>query len=206
MRWTFSCDKKIGWFCVVVLLAACAAHSSDANRILASNLISELQDLLVEQKNFNREIEKVAASASDRARQKWVLSNHPQYSSMLKKISQWKANRLADPARATFLDAQLLAELSEDEAQVYLKRLELYEKSGDLYAATTNFQERDRQLNEHRRKLYLSIRDGLDSIVLNKMNQQFTVLSQEETAEVQRREGLIKNLTDDLVTLGDWEK
>mgnify|MGYP003693705387 CR=1 FL=1 len=46
----------------------------------------------------------------------------------------------------------------------------------------------------------------LDSIVLNKMNQQFTVLSQEETAEVQRREGLIKNLTDDFVTLGDWEK
>ena len=38
MRWTFSCDKKIGWFCVVVLLAACAAHSSDANRILAWNL------------------------------------------------------------------------------------------------------------------------------------------------------------------------
>jgi hypothetical protein len=69
-----------------------------------------------------------------------------------------------------------------------------------------NFQERDRQLNEHRRKLYLSIRDGLDSIVLNKMNQQFTVLSQEETAEVERREGLIKNLTDDFVTLGDWEK
>jgi hypothetical protein len=38
------------------------------------------------------------------------------------------------------------------------------------------------------------------------MNQQFTVLSQEETAEVQRREGLIKNLTDDFITLGDWEK
>src|SRR4030095_5650439 len=132
MRWTFSCDKKMGCFCVVVLLAACAAHSSDANRILASNLISELQDLLVEQKNFNREIEKVAASASDLARQKWVLSNHPQYSSMLKKILQWKAKRLADPARATSLDAQLLAELSEDEAQVYLKRLELYEKSSDL--------------------------------------------------------------------------
>src|SRR5580765_6471260 len=111
---------------------------------------------------------------------------------MLKKILQWKAKRLADPARATSLDAQLLAEL--------------YEKSSDLYAATLNFQERDRQLNEHRRKLYLSIRDGLDSIVLNKMNQQFTVLSQEETAEVERREGLIKNLTDDFVTLGDWEK
>lgn len=206
MRWTFSCDKKIGCFCVVVLLAACAARTSDANRGLASNLISELQDLLVEQKNFNREIEKVGASASDLARQKSVLSAHPQYSSMLKKISQWKAKRLADPARATSLDAQLLAELSEDEAQVYLKRLELYEKSSDLYAATLNFQERDRQLNEHRRKLYLSIRDGLDSIVLSKMNQQFTLLSQEETAEVQRREGLIKNLTDDFVTLGDWEK
>ena len=95
---------------------------------------------------------------------------------MLKKILQWKAKRLADPARATSLDAQLLAELSEDEAQVYLKRLELYEKSSDLYAATLNFQERDRKLNEHRRKLYLRIRDGLDSIVLNKMNQQFTVL------------------------------
>ena len=129
MRWTFSCDKKIGCFCVVVLLAACAAHSSDANRILASNLISELQDLLVEQKNFNQEIEKVSASASDLARQELVLSNHPQYSSMLKKILQWKAKRLADPARATFLDAQLLAELSEGETQLYLKRLELYEKS-----------------------------------------------------------------------------
>jgi hypothetical protein len=206
MRWTFSCDKKIGCFCVVVLLAACAARTSDANRVLASNLISELQDLLVEQKNFNREIEKVAASASDLARQKSVLSNHPQYSSMLKKILQWKAKRLADPARATYLDAQLLVEMSEDETQVYLKRLELYEKSGDLYGATSNFQERDRQLNEHRRKLYLRIRDGLDSIVLNKMNQQFTLLSQEETAEVQRREGLIKNLTDDFITLGDWEK
>ena len=206
MRWTFYCDKKIGWFCVVVLLAACAAHTS-ANRALASNLISELQDLLVEQKNFNREIEKVGASASDLARQKSVLSNHPQYSSMLKKILQWKAKRLADPARAIYLDAQfLLVEMSEDETQVYLKRLELYEKSSDLYAATVNFQERDRQLNEHRRKLYLSIRDGLDSIVLIKMNQQFTVLSQEETAEVQRREGLIKNLTDDFVTLGDWGK
>ena len=77
---------------------------------------------------------------------------------------------------------------------------------GLLYAATTNFRERDRQLNERRRRLYLSIRDELDSIVLNKMNQQFTVLSQEETAEVERREGLIKNLTDDFVTLGDWEK
>jgi hypothetical protein len=204
MRWTFSCDKKIGCFCLVVLLAACAAHSSDANRILASNLISELQDLLVEQKNFNQEIEKVSASASDLARRELGLSNHPQYSSMLKKILQWKAKRLADPARATFLDAQLLAELSEGETQLYLKRLDLYEKSGDLYAATLNFQERDRQLNEHR--LYLSIRDGLDSIVLNKMDQQFSVLSQEETAEVQRREGLIKNLTDDFVTLGDWGK
>jgi hypothetical protein len=173
---------------------------------LASNLISELQDPLVEQKNFNREIEKVGASASDLARQKSVLSAHPQYLSMLKKISQWKAKRLADPARATYLDAQLLVEMSEDETQVYLKRLELYEKSGDLYGATSNFQERDRQLNEHRRRLYLRIRDGLDSIVLNKMNQQFTVLSQEETAEVQRREGLIKNLTDDFITLGDWEK
>jgi hypothetical protein len=206
MRWTFSCDKKIGCFCVVVLLAACAARTSDANRVLASNLLSELQDLLVEQKNFNREIEKVGASASDLARQKSVLTNHPQYSSMLKKILQWKAKRLADPARATFLDAQLLVEMSEDETQVYLKRLELYEKSGDLYAATSNFRERDRQLNEHRRKLYLSIRDRLDSIVLNKMNEQFTVLSQEETAEVQRRVGLIQNLTDDFVTLGDWEK
>ena len=69
MRWTFSCDKKIGCFCVVVLLAACAARTSDANRVLASNLISELQDLLVEQKNFNREM-KVGASASDLAKTK----------------------------------------------------------------------------------------------------------------------------------------
>ena len=44
------------------------------------------------------------------------------------------------------------------------------------------------------------------ALVLNEMNQQFTLLSQEETAEVKRREGLIKNLTDDFVTLGDWEK
>ena len=67
-------QKKMGCFCVVVLLAACAARTSDTNRGLASNLISELQDLLVEQKNFNREIEKVGASASDLARQKSVLS------------------------------------------------------------------------------------------------------------------------------------
>jgi hypothetical protein len=35
--------------------------------VLASNLISELQDLLVEQKNFNREIEKVGAGLCLRA-------------------------------------------------------------------------------------------------------------------------------------------
>ena len=68
-----------------------------------------------------------------------------------------------------------------------LEKTRIVRKKCDLYAATLNFEERDRQLNEHRRKLYLSIRDGLDSIVLNKMDQQFRVLSQEETAEVQRR-------------------
>ena len=66
---------------------------------------------------------------------------------------------------------------------------------------------RERNFDQPAKSSSINLASSVDTaLVLNEMNQQFTLLSQEETAEVKRREGLIKNLTDDFVMLGDWEK
>ena len=205
-------DNGFWCFRVILLsisfLSACvvADRTHNTNRDSAANLIVELENLLDDQKQLNRKLEQGGDSARELAREKTILSNHPEYSSMLKKVSQWRAKRLADPAKATILDAQLKAAMSGDENRVYLKRLELYEQGSILVNDFSNVAEQNRQLHQSRLTIYLNIRDGLDSIILNKLEQQLTLLSQEETAEVTRRELLAKDFTETLVVVMDLEK